>query len=331
MPSKMFNWGVIAPGRIAHTFAQALSVIPNAQLFAVASSDLKRAQAFATEYNCELAYDTYQTLIEHPQVDAIYIANPHRFHFECAKKCLIAGTPVLCEKPLTVTEAQARELVTLAEKHQTFLMEAVWTRFLPIWRQVRVWLDEEHIGELRVLSSSFAFNIPRNAEDRLLNNALAGGALLDMGIYNLTMSQFIMQKEPSAIVANSMIGETNVDERTSVILDYDGIGSQFTCGLHTTLDNSFTIFGSKGCIKVDAMFWGATKATLCIDGEDARSIELPFRSTGFEYQIEEVMRCIEAGKLQSDIMSWQDTINTMHTMDEIRRQIGLDYAFLNQN
>ncbi len=328
MSEKTFNWGVIAPGRIAHNFAKALKVVPNASLYAVASSNLERAKSFAQEYECGNAYDNYQTLIDNPNIDAIYIANPHRFHFECAKQCLIAGKPVLCEKPLTVNEAQARELVTLAQAHHTFLMEAVWTRFLPIWKQVSSWLEDKHIGDIRVMNSSFSFNVPRNVDDRLLNNDLAGGALLDMGIYNLTMSQFVMQREPSAIVANGMIGDTNVDERTSVILDYDGVGSLFTCGLNATLDNTFTIYGSKGSIAIDTAFWSGKKAVLRVDGEEEQIVELPFRATGFEYQIEEVMSCIAEGKLQSNVMSWQESINTMSTMDEIRRQIGLEYSFL---
>ncbi|CAM3048118.1 Gfo/Idh/MocA family protein [Vibrio mytili] len=328
MTEKKFNWGIIAPGRIAHTFAKALDVVPNANLYAVASSNLERANSFAQEYECQHVYNDYRALIDDALVDAIYIANPHRFHFEWVKACLLAGKPVLCEKPLCVDEAQARELVELAEKRQVFLMEAVWTRFLPIWQQVSNWLGEKHIGDLRLLSSSFGFNVPRDENDRLLNNDLAGGALLDMGIYNLTMSQFVLQREPSVIVANGMIGETNVDERTSVILDYDGIGSQFTVSLNTTLDNSFTIYGSNGYIKIESMFWAGSKAVLCVAGEKEEVVERPFRATGFEYQIEEVMSCIAQGKLQSDVMSWQDTINTMKTMDEIRRQIGLEYPFL---
>ncbi|MEX3074246.1 Gfo/Idh/MocA family protein [Vibrio alginolyticus] len=328
MSKKVFNWGVIAPGRIAHTFAKALDVIPNANLYAVASSNKERAQAFAQKFKCKNIYDDYQRVIEHPHIDAIYIANPHRFHYESAKQCLLAGKPVLCEKPLTVNASQARELVEIAQKQQVFLMEAVWTRFLPVWNQVSTWLDEKRIGDLCLLSSSFGFNVPRDESDRLLNNSLAGGALLDMGIYNLTMSQFIMQREPSSIIANGIIGETEVDERTNVNLDYDGIGSQFTCSLNTTLENNFTILGGKGSIVIESMFWAATKAILRVNGKEELVVELPFRSTGFEYQIEEVMKCISEGKLQSDVMSWKDTINTMEAMDDIRQQIGLTYSFL---
>ncbi|MFC3022658.1 Gfo/Idh/MocA family protein [Vibrio zhugei] len=330
MTGNTFRWGIIGLGRIAHNFAKALDVVPNARLYAVASSNRERANTFAQEYGSEHAYDDYQPLIDNPHVDAIYIATPHRFHYQWARQCLMAGKPVLCEKPLTVNEVQARELVALAEKHQTFLMEALWTRFLPTWQQVFTWLSEQRIGDLRLLSSSFAFNVPRNEEDRLLNNALAGGALLDMGIYNLAMSQFVMQREPSVIVANGMIGETNVDERTSVILDYEGVASQFTCGLNTTLENGFTLYGSKGSILVESMFWAATQAVLCVDGEEPQRVAFPFRATGFEYQIEEVMSCIAKGQLQSDVMSWQQTINTMKTMDEIRQQIGLEYPFLHR-
>lgn len=327
MNNKMFNWGIIAPGRIAHSFAKALKVVPDASLFAVASSNLQRAKAFADEYDCLLAYDSYQSLIDNPEIDAIYIANPHRFHYECAKQCLLAGKAILCEKPLTVNEAQAQELVNLAQANQAFLMEAVWTRFLPVWQQVKHWLDDKRIGEIRSISSSFGFNVPRDESDRLLNNELAGGGLLDMGIYCLTMSQFVMQRELTSVVADGLIRETNVDERTCGILNYNGVGSLFTCALNANLDNNFVIYGSKGHIIIPSMFWAATEAKLCIDGEEEQCVEMPFRATGFEYQIEEVMQCIAQGKLQSDVMSWQDSVSTMRIMDSVRQQIGLEYPF----
>jgi predicted dehydrogenase len=180
------------------------------------------------------------------------------------------------------------------------------------------------------MSTSFGFHVPRDESDRLLNNSLAGGALLDMGIYCLTMSQFVMQKEPTFIVADSYIGVTNVDERTSAILNYAGVGSQFTCDLNANLDNNFVIYGSKGHITIPSMFWAATQAKLCIEGEGEELIDIPFRATGFEYQIEEVMQCIQQGKLQSDVLSWADSISTLRIMDSIRHQVGLNYEFLGQ-
>ncbi|NLS11966.1 Gfo/Idh/MocA family oxidoreductase [Vibrio sp. SM6] len=328
MTNSEFNWGIIAPGRIAHNFAKALTVVPNARLYAVASSNRERAQAFSQTYACNRIYDNYQALIDDPNVDAIYIANPHRFHFEWAMRCLLANKPVLCEKPLTVTAKQTQTLIELAKQQNTFLMEAVWTRFLPAWRQVSTWLSEKRIGELNVLRSSFSFKATRDDNDRLFNKDLAGGALLDVGIYNLTMSQFALQREPETILANGLIGKTGVDERTSVILNYNGISSEFTCGLNCTLENQFILYGDKGSITIPTPFWAATQAILRVDGEPECMIELPFRATGFEYQIEEVMHCIARGELQSNIMPWQDSLNTMKTMDAIRAQIGLDYPFV---
>ena len=331
MEDKIFNWGVIAPGRISHSFAKAMRVVSDARLFSVASSQLDRAQSFAAEYGCKYAYDDYQTLIEDPNVDVVYIANPHRFHFECIKKCLIAGKPVLCEKPITVNEAQCQELIELANKHQVFLMEAVWTRFLPIWQQVQVWIEKQSIGQLQSMSSSFGFNLPKDESDRLFNNSLAGGALLDMGIYSLTMSQFVMQKEPTSVVANGVIGSTYVDEHTSGTLSYEGVQSFFTCSFNKPLDNNFILSGSKGRIVIPSMFWAATCGILDIDGQEPVMVELPFRATGFEYQIEEVIRCLSHGKLQSDVLSWQDSVATMRIMDLIREQIGIKYPFLNMS
>ncbi|WP_411991783.1 Gfo/Idh/MocA family protein [Agarivorans sp. DSG3-1] len=330
MTERAFSWGLIAPGRIARNFAEALAVVPNAELYAVASSNLARAQAFADEFSGQYAYDDYQRLAEDPNVDAIYIANPHRFHFDSIKMCLEAGKPVLCEKPLTVNAAQTQALVDIAEQNKVFLMEALWTRFQPSWQQVRRWLDEQLIGDIKLMSSSFGFNIPRDDNDRLLNIDLAGGCLLDMGVYNVSMSQFVMQSNPTKILADGIVGETGVDERSSVILNYGNAASQFTCNFLATTENDFTIYGTKGSIRVPNMFWVGTKASLRVDGQAEQMLDFPFKASGFEYQIEEVMQCVAAGKLQSEVMGWQDSIATMQTMDEIRAQVGVRYPFLGE-
>jgi predicted dehydrogenase len=330
MTNAKFNWGLIAPGRIARNFAEALAVIPDAHLYAVASSNLARAQAFAEEFSGEHALDDYQLLVNDPAVDAVYIANPHRFHYDCIKMCLAAGKPVLCEKPLTVNAAQTQELIALAEQNKVFLMEALWSRFQPAWRQVREWLEQQKIGEIKLLSSTFGVNVPRNNDDRLLNPELAGGVLLDMGVYNVSMSQYVMQQRPVKILAEGVVGETGVDERCSVTMSYGEAASQFTCNFMSNTENSFTIYGSKGFIRIPGMFWVASQACLQLEGQPAEVFESPFRASGFEYQIEEVMQCVRAGKLQSDIISWQESLTTMQIMDEIRSQVGVRYAFLGE-
>ena len=328
MNQDQFNWGVIAPGRIAHRFAQGLAVIDDANLYAVASSDLSRAKAFADTYGgASKLYGNYDELIADPEVDAIYIANPHRYHYDCVERCLKAGKPVLCEKPLTVTANESERLIAIAETEGVFLMEALWSRFLPVWQQVKQWLDEGMIGDVKVISSTFGFKIPRASGDRLLNLDSAGGVLLDMGIYNVAMSQFVIGRDPIKILADGIVGETGVDERSSGLLNYGGPVSMFTSNFQTQTANDMTISGTKGSIVIDAEFWATEKATLKVEDEESVTIESPFRASGFEYQTEEAMRCIRTGKLQSDVIPWKDTLGNMQTMDQILTQIGVEYPF----
>ncbi|MEX3070473.1 Gfo/Idh/MocA family protein [Vibrio alginolyticus] len=322
------RWGIIAPGRIAHRFAQGFEKQEDGVLSAVASRDIERARSFASQYQIPHVCNNYLELITSADVDAIYIASPHRFHYETIKQCLEHGKAVLCEKPLTVTAKQSTELFKLAEETQTFLMEALWTRFLPIWQQIKQWINEGEIGEVQLLNSSFGFQPPRDDQDRLFNKALAGGVLLDAGVYCLSLSQFILEREPSKVHSAVLVGETGVDERCSVLMDYGNVTSQFTASFNTTLDNQFVISGSKGQIVVDGYFWGATKATLTRTGQPSKAIELPHRASGFEYQVDEVHRCLKQGKYLSDNMSATVTINTMKIIDSILAKAGITYPFL---
>ncbi|MEH6605336.1 MAG: Gfo/Idh/MocA family oxidoreductase [Pseudomonadales bacterium] len=322
-----FRWGLIGPGRIAERFAQSLAVIEDAELYAVASRDQERAAKFAARFGAQKTYGDYADLLNDGKVDAIYIATPHRFHFEQAKLCLQAGIAVLCEKPLTVNAAETAELVALAKKHNVFLMEALWTRFLPIYSHVRKWLDTGLIGEVKSLNSSFGFCFPRDLDDRVYNHDLAGGALLDTGIYNIAISQWVFGENPESVQAMSSLAETGVDQHTSVNMAYSGGGySQFTCSLLAEHANDFRINGSKGHIRIHPMFWDTAHATLVTEDEEI-TISEPYRATGFEYEVEEAMRCIRAGLLESPGMSHADTLANMALMDDIRRQIGLKYRF----
>ncbi len=327
MTNRRFNWGIIGPGRIAHQFAEGLKVIEDAALYAVASSNIERAQAFAEQYGGGVTYDSYQALVNDPQVDAIYIATPHRFHFDNARLGLKAGKPVLCEKPLTVNAAEAQQLIEMARAHKVFLMEALWTRYLPIYRQVRQWLDAGAIGELRLLVSNFGINVPKDQADRWLNPELAGGTLLDMGVYPIAVSQWVMGQTPQAFSAQAYLGSTGVDELTTVLLKYEnGVISQFNSNFITDGVNDFMIYGSTGHIRIHANYWAATQATL-VTGEQALTVSKPFRGGGFEYQTEEAMRCIRAGLLESPGMSHAHTLANMQLMDSIRAEIGLSYPF----
>jgi dihydrodiol dehydrogenase / D-xylose 1-dehydrogenase (NADP) len=327
MAKKRFNWGIIGPGRIAQQFADGLKVIEDAALYAVASSKLERATAFAAKNGGEKTYTSYDALVNDPQVDAIYVATPHRFHFENVMLCLNAGKPVLCEKPLTVNAAETKKLIETSKAKKVFLMEALWTRYLPIYQQVRQWLETDTIGDVKFLSSTFGFMAPKAADDRWLNPELAGGTLLDMGIYPISVSQWVTGQEPQSFVVQSLLGKTGVDELTAVVLKYpNGVVSQFNSNFLVTNVNDFFIYGTQGHIRIHPNYWGSSGATLVTEGQEL-TVSKPLSGGGFEYETEEAMRCIRAGMLESPGMTHATTLATMQLMDKIRAEIGLKYPF----
>ncbi len=327
MSASEFRWGVIGPGKIAHSFAKAMEVIDDGQLYAVASRNADRAKEFAQEYGAPKTYASYEALVEDHDVDGIYIATPHPFHHDQAMLCLEAGKPVLCEKPITVNARDAKNLFDTSKSRGVFLMEALWTRYLPIYDQIRRWLDEEQIGELKLLDSNFCFRAPSDPKHRTWNHELAGGALLDIGVYNIAVSQWVFGDNPQSFSAHSLISETNVDALTASTMVYsDGQISQFTCSFLVDGANDFQIYGTEGRIRIHPNFWCATEATL-IKGDQQETKHEPFRATGFEYEIEEAMRCIRAGMLESPGMPHEDTFANMKLMDAIRAEAGLKYSF----
>lgn len=325
---KVINWGVIAPGRIAHRFARGFSAIEDGKIFAVASRNVERAQSFSEQYHVEHIFECYDDVINHPDIDAIYIANPHRYHHEIAKQCLLAGKAVLCEKPLTVTASQSIELFAIAKEQNVFLMEAVWSRFLPCWKHVKEWLDAGLIGDVQLLRSTFGFQPTKDKTDRLFDINLAGGALLDTGIYNIALSEFVLGQQPNKIYSSVQIGDTGVDERCSVTLDYGHVTSQFTCSFLSILDNEFHITGEKGTIVVDGDFWDAKTATLTTNAGEVLKCSKPQKASGFEYQVEEVHRCLRKGQIISDNMSPEVTIANMRIMDQILEEAGITFPFI---
>ncbi len=336
---KNFGWAVIGPGRIAHRFAEAVNKTDHTHIAMVQGRDALRCSAFAETWARDGAGTIATTLniddvLNASDVDAVYVATPHAFHADAVRRCLIAGKPVLCEKPLVTDARTAHELIQLSRQHNTFLMEAVWTRFLPIYEVVRDWLQSNKIGAVKAMQSSFCFNAPWDANSRLFGPAQAGGALLDIGIYNLTVTRWVLQTtlgscpELRSINAAAVMGPTGVDHSVSATLHFPGgVTSQFHCSIESAGENTFQIYGEHGTIVIQKNFWGATKATLARVNEEPITIERPWRVNGFEGEIEETMRMIAAGKVESDIMPHEETRQTLLWMDQIRRDIGLRYPF----
>lgn len=325
--TKKIKWGIIAPGRIAHAFAEGVKTIKDAEIYAIASSSQKRADAFAKKFKVSKAYNSYENLVADTDIDAVYISSLHHQHFAHSMLALEAGKPVLCEKPMTVNAAETRKLIETAREKKLFLMEALWTRFLPIYNHIRQWLDEGLIGEIKMMTSTFGFRAERNEKGRLLDPNLAGGTLLDIGIYPLAVSELVMGKFPQSFNVHALIGKTGVDELLSVTMVYkNGVISQFTSTFLAHNQNDFFIYGTKGHIRIHPNFWGSTQATLTI-GKKEKRVSAPFKASGFEYQTKEAMRCIRAGLLESPTVSHDYTISMMTLMDDIRAEIGLKYPF----
>ena len=326
MPKKI-RWGILGPGGIAHKFATGLKAVPDAEISAVGSRDLQRANAFADTFDVPHRHGNYVDLADNPEVDVIYVATPHPFHKECAMLCLEAGKAVLCEKPLTVDAEQAEELIACARERKQFLMEAMWTRFLPVIVKVREWLAEGAIGEPRLLTADHGSRktlSPEILEGRLFNPKLGGGGLLDVGVYTVALAYMVFGA-PSKITSLAHIGETNVDEQASILLGYDsGQIANLFCAIRTETSKEARIIGTEGQIHIPE-FWQATSATLVRTGKDPVHIEIPFTENGFENQVIEVINCIREGKLESDVMPLAESLSIMRTIDTIRSQWGLEY------
>ena len=325
--SEKIRWGILGPGGIAHKFADALKTIPDAKIVAVGSRDLQRADAFADTFNIPHRHGSYVELANNPEVDVVYVATPHPFHKACAMLCLEAGKAVLCEKPFTVDAEQAEALIACAREHKRFLMEAMWTRFIPIMVQVREWLVDGVIGEPCMLTADFGNWVepsPENLVGRLFSPALAGGALLDIGVYTVSLASMVFGT-PTEITSLAHIGETGVDEQSGILLSYDsGQIANLSCAITTRTSQDARIFGTKGAIHIPN-FSRATSATLEVVGKEPLQIEIPFTDNGFEYQVLEVINCLRAGKLESDIMPLDESLSIIKTMDVARAQWGLAY------
>ena len=326
MPKKV-RWGILGPGGIAHKFADALKAIPDAEIVAVGSRDLQRANTFADTFDVPHRHGNYVELANNCEVDVVYVATPHPFHKACAMLCLAAGKAVLCEKPFTVDADQAEALIACAREHKRFLMEAMWTRFIPVIVKVREWLAEGVIGEPRMLTADFGNRVPLTAENmkgRLFALELAGGAMLDIGVYTVSLASMVFGV-PTQITSLADIGETGVDEQAAVLLSYDaGEIASLSCAITTRTSQDARIFGTKGAIHIPN-FSRATSATLEVLGKDPLQIEIPFTANGFEYQVLEVINCLRAGKLESDVMPLDESLSIIKTMDTVREQWGLKY------
>ena len=320
------RWGILGTGAIAHKFAEAMEFVPDADVVAVGSRARETADAFGVEFAIPGRHDSYQALAEAPDVDAIYVASPHPMHHDHTLLCLNADKAVLCEKPFALNAREAESMVHCARDRGLFLMEAMWTRYLPAIAQVRQWLAEDAIGEVRLMLADFGFRAGFNPEGRLLNPVLGGGALLDIGVYIVSLASMVYGEQPTRIAALADIGETGVDEQTTMAFRYgSGAMASLSCAVRTDTPRDVRIMGTGGSIHIPAPFYDACAVTLNADGEEPVTAEPDRVENGFKYEIEEAGRCLRAGLLESPALPLNETLAIMRTLDAVRVEIGLIY------
>lgn len=325
---KDIKWGIIGCGGIANKFAESMLVVDGAEVIAAASRTPDKAAAFAIKHQIENSYSDYADLLNNKEVDAVYVATTHNYHYENTRQVLLANKPVLCEKPFTVNAPEMRALIELAERKQQFLMEAMWTRFLPAVVQVRKWLVEDLIGSIKQIRATFGFYFPFDSEHRLFNADLAGGAVLDAGIYPLSFANMVMKQKPVEVKAMGEIGATGVDVQSSYLLRYEsGCLALLNSALNAWTASRAEVIGTRGRITIPEKFLNAQEAWLEVKDQEPIKKKFPVGDKiGFKYEIEAASDCIRKGLLESEIMPLTDSLQIMETIDEIKSQLGLVYA-----
>ncbi|MCM3662558.1 Gfo/Idh/MocA family oxidoreductase [Georgenia satyanarayanai] len=317
------RWGILGAGGIARTFARQVPAHSSGRVVAVGSRDGARAAAFAAEHGIDRSHGGYGELLSDGDVDAVYVATPHSEHRDHALLAIAAGKHVLVEKAFTRNAAEAREVFAAAEERGVFVMEAMWTRFLPHVVAIRELVRSGAIGEVVALHADHGQRLDGDPAGRLLNPALAGGALLDLGVYPLSFAHDLLGT-PQTVVAAGALTETAVDGQETVLLQYAG-KTQAVCSstLWARTPCRATISGTDGVIEIEGPFYGATSFTVT-RGDEEVTVR-PRHEGGFQYEAAEVARCVAEGRRQSATMSWDETLAVMATMDEVRRQLGVVY------
>jgi predicted dehydrogenase len=319
----VIRWGVVGPGKIATQFAEGMTMIPDGTIVAVASRAIERADSFADRFGIARRYGDYESLAADADVDAVYVATPHSFHAANSILFLGAHKHVLCEKPLAVTAHEAETMVQAARANGVFLMEAMWSRFLPAYRILGDLLGEGRVGEPLVVEADFGFRVPVEPDHRLFARWLAGGATLDLGVYTVQLCTLVLGA-PQRVVADGVVGSTAVDEVVAAILHHPG--DRFgvvKAAIRATLACRGRVTGTQGWIDVPAPMhhpqWldvGGTTGT--------ERIEAGYEGEGLRFQVMEVHACLAAGRLESTIMPLDESLVVARVLDQIRSQVGIE-------
>lgn len=317
--------GIVGPGRIVHRVMADLRRAEHIDVTAVASRSLERAQHAAKELEIPLAFGSYEALARSDAVDLVYVALPHPFHCATAKLFLENGKHVIVEKPFAVNAREAREMIDCATAHGRFLMEAMWTRFFPMARELKVLLQQGAIGEIRRITGDFASLARPDFSDRLFNRELAGGSLLDVGVYPLSMMCYYKDALPVRVQTLSTRTATDVDAMCSFQVQFaDGAVGQGFSALDVPTDQKMTIYGTSGRVEIPG-FWHACRFEIYRPGQEPELHAFAPENEGFWHEFEYAAQCILAGGTDQPVMPLQETLAIMSVMDDMRAQMGVSY------
>ncbi|HTY09555.1 MAG TPA: Gfo/Idh/MocA family oxidoreductase [Bacteroidota bacterium] len=325
MANRKIKWGILSTGWIAHKFATALKVAENCETYAVGSRTADAAKKFAREFNIPHAYGSYEELVSDPNVDVVYIATPHNLHLENTFLALDHNKNVLCEKPMGVNRKEAAAMIARAKEKDLFLMEAMWSRFLPNIIKTKELVDSGEIGKVKLLTAFFSVKSENGPEHRHYNLELCGGTILDTGIYNIFLSLLLLGK-PKSISAIAGLGEQGGDNSASYTFKYDKdtlavMYSSFLADPAVVAE----IHGDKGKIFLEHLWFCPGKVKVTYNGGKEKIFDFPVRGNGYEYEAEEVAKCLLEGKKESSLMSWNDSLQLVEMLDAVRKECGVVY------
>lgn len=323
---KIYNVGIIGAGHIALKMASTLAALPRTHRYAIASREMRKARRFAKEQGFERAYGSYEELMDDPKVDLIYIATPHASHFEQAKACILKGKPVLCEKAFTANAAQAEELLKLAEEKQVFIAEAIWTRYLPMSRTIAELVRNGAVGTPYLLSANLGYAITNR--ERLVRPELAGGALLDVGVYTLNFAAMVFGTEILSTTSTCVKMDNGLDAQDSITLVYPGERmAVLNSSMLARSDRQGIISGDGGHMIIDNI--NNPQSIKVLDGnyQTVAEYHAPSQVTGFEYEVNACIDALDKGLLQTLDMPHDETLRIMRQMDALRKEWGVRFPF----
>lgn len=325
---QKIRWGILGCGRIARKFASDLMLVPDAELVAVGSRYKESADQFVSEFNARFVHYSYEALVQNTEVDVIYIATPHGLHYQHVLLCLRYQKAILCEKAFALNSRQAEEMISLAQTNKVFLMEALWTKFLPHYQLLMQWVRDGKLGAIQNVLINFGFVPSPPVPQRVFDPALGGGSLLDIGIYNVFIALSVLGK-PDVVEASMTAADTGVDEQCCVLFKYNnGAMASLFSSFSTNLPTEAEISGRLGRIRLTSRFYEPNTVIEYYPGRvDSKQIIPYYREPGwgYQYEIRHVNDCLRKGLTESPIMSFSDTLLLMDTLDRVRKAAGIYY------